>query len=106
MSDLAAARRHYAEEIKYRGQILSPRLLQAFAAIPRERFLGQGPWRIRSDIAHDYWSTENADPVHLYHDVLVAIDEGRKLDSGLPSLWAHLYDVLDIKEKERVVQVG
>jgi protein-L-isoaspartate(D-aspartate) O-methyltransferase len=106
MSDLTAARRHYAEEIKYRGQISSPRLLQAFATVPREHFLGEGPWRIRSEIVHDYWSTEDADPVRLYHDVLVAIDEDRKLDNGLPSLWARLFDVLDIKEKERVVQVG
>jgi protein-L-isoaspartate(D-aspartate) O-methyltransferase len=106
MSDTAAARRYYTEEIKYRGQISSPRLLQAFAAVPRERFLGGGPWRIRSEIVHDYWSTEDADPIHLYHDVLVAIDEDRKLDNGLPSLWARLYDVLDIKEKDRVVQVG
>ena len=106
MSDLAAARRHYAEEIKYRGQISSSRLLRAFAGVPRERFLGDGPWRIRSEIVHDYWSTEDADPVHLYHDVLVAIDEDRKLDNGLPSLWARLIDVLDVKENERVVQVG
>jgi protein-L-isoaspartate(D-aspartate) O-methyltransferase len=105
MSDLAAARRRYAQEIKYRGQISSPRLLRAFAAIPRERFLGEGPWRIRS-ILHDYWSTMDADPAQLYHDVLVAIDEKRRLDNGLPSLWARLFDVLDIEEKERVVQIG
>ena len=106
MSDLAAARRHYTEEIKYRGQISSVRLLRAFATVPRERFLDKGPWRIRSEIVHDYWSTEDANPIRLYHDVLVAIDEHRKLDNGLPSLWARLFDVLDIKEKERVVQVG
>jgi protein-L-isoaspartate(D-aspartate) O-methyltransferase len=106
MDDIEAARRYYAEEIKYRGQISSPRLLRAFATVPRERFLGEGPWRIRSEIVHDYWSTEDADPIRLYHDVLVAMDEERKLDTGLPSLWARLYDVLDIKENERVVQVG
>ena len=106
MSDLTAARRYYAEEIKYRGQISSHRLLQAFAAIPREGFLGEGPWRIRSEVVHDYWSTEDANPIHLYHDVLVAIDEDRKLDNGLPSLWARLFDILNIKENERVVQIG
>ena len=40
----------------------------------------------------DYWSTEDADPIHLYSDVLVAIDENRKLDTGLPSLWADFFD--------------
>ena len=54
----------------------------------------------------EYWSTKDADPIHLYQDVLVAIDEYRRLDSGLPSLWAHLFDVLDIKEQELVSQVG
>ena len=106
MSNTAAARRRYTEEIRDREQISSTRLLQALAAIPRERFLGEGPWRIRSGLARDYCTTEDADPVHLYHDVLVAIDEERKLDTGLPSLWLHLFDVLDIKERERVVQIG
>jgi protein-L-isoaspartate(D-aspartate) O-methyltransferase len=106
MSDVAAARRRYTEEIKNREQISSPRLLRALATIPREHFLDEGPWRIRSELVREYCSTDDADPIHLYCDVLVAIDEYRKLDTGLPSLWAHLFDVLDIKEKERVVQIG
>lgn len=106
MSDIAAARRRYADQIGKRERISSSRLLRAFSAVPRERFLGEGPWRIRRAAGLGYRSTEDADPIHLYEDVLVAIDEGRKLDTGLPSLWAHLFDVLDIKEKERVVQIG
>lgn len=106
MSDVAAARQKYTEEIKNRKHISSPTLLRAFATVPRERFLSEGPWRIRSEMVRDYSSTESADPIHLYHDVLVAIDEHRKLDTGLPSLWAQLFELLDIREKERVVQIG
>jgi protein-L-isoaspartate(D-aspartate) O-methyltransferase len=106
MSDIAAARRRYADEIKQREGISSPRLLEALASVPRERFLPKGPWRIRSGTVREYSSTEDADPIQLYKDVLVAIDEYRRLDNGLPSLWTHLFDVLDIKERERVVQVG
>jgi protein-L-isoaspartate(D-aspartate) O-methyltransferase len=106
MSDLAAARRRYAQSIAGSEKILSPRLSQALAAVPREHFLDEGPWRVRSGTARNYRSTKNADPVHLYSDVLVAIDESRRLDTGLPSLWAHLLDMLDIKENERVVQIG
>ncbi|MGY3617653.1 protein-L-isoaspartate O-methyltransferase family protein [Bradyrhizobium sp. USDA 10063] len=106
MSDLAAARRRYASAIGQRERISSARLLQAFAAVPREHFAGDGPWRIRSEARDGYSPTADADPVHLYDDVLVAIDERRRLDTGLPSLWAHFLDVLDIKEKERVVQIG
>ncbi|MGC1575879.1 MAG: methyltransferase domain-containing protein [Beijerinckiaceae bacterium] len=106
MDDTAVARLHYAEEIKFRGQISSLGVLRAFAAVPRELFLHEGPWRIRCDVAPEYWSTADADPVHVYHDVLIAIDERRKLDNGLPSLWARLFDLLDLKANERVVQIG
>ncbi|WP_454634229.1 protein-L-isoaspartate O-methyltransferase family protein [Bradyrhizobium cenepequi] len=106
MSDLAAARRRYVEAIGQREQISSARVLRAFATVPREHFAGDGPWRIRREAGLGYSSTADADPVHLYDDVLVAIDEQRKLDTGLPSLWAHFFDVLEIKAKERVVQVG
>ncbi|MCA6108694.1 protein-L-isoaspartate O-methyltransferase family protein [Bradyrhizobium cenepequi] len=106
MSELAAARRRYAKAITQREQISSPRVLRAFAAVPREQFADDGPWRIRREAGRGYCSTADANPVRLYDDVLVAIDERRSLDTGLPSLWAHFFDVLDIKEKERVVQIG
>jgi protein-L-isoaspartate(D-aspartate) O-methyltransferase len=106
MSDTAAARRIYTEEIRNREQISSLRLLRALSTVPREHFLGKGPWRVRSDAVLNYSSTASADPVHLYQDVLVAIDEGQKLDTGLPSLWVHLFDLLNIKKDERVAQIG
>lgn len=106
MSDLAAARARYVELIARRERISSKRLLDALAAVPREDFLPRGPWRIKSEAARSYRLTPNADPVHLYDNVLVAIDARRKLDTGLPSLWAHFIDMLDIREKDRVVQIG
>lgn len=106
MSDLAAARARYVELIAKRERISSPRLLEALAAIPREDFLAKGPWRIKSEVARSYRLTPDADPVHLYDNVLVAIDARRKLDTGLPSLWAHFIDLLDVGEKDRVVQIG
>jgi protein-L-isoaspartate(D-aspartate) O-methyltransferase len=106
MSGLAAARARYVELIARREQISSPRLLEALAAVPREDFLARGPWRIKSEAARRYRLTPDADPVHLYENVLVAIDARRKLDTGLPSLWAHFIDVLDVGEKDRVVQIG
>ncbi|MBR0903757.1 protein-L-isoaspartate O-methyltransferase [Bradyrhizobium liaoningense] len=106
MSELAAARARYVERIAKRERIASKRLLDALAAVPRENFLPRGPWRIKSEAARSYRGTPDADPVHLYDNVLVAIDARRRLDTGLPSLWAHFIDVLDIKEKDRVVQIG
>ncbi|MBR0716865.1 protein-L-isoaspartate O-methyltransferase [Bradyrhizobium liaoningense] len=106
MSELAVARQRYAELIGKRERISSSRLLAALAAVPREIFLAKGPWRIKRETARNYRLTPDADPIHLYDDVLVAIDARRKLDTGLPSLWAHFIDVLDIGVKQRVVQVG
>ncbi len=106
MSDLAAARARYVELIGRRERISSPRLLEALAAVPREDFLSRGPWRIKSEAARSYRLTPDSDPVHLYDNVLVAIDARRRLDTGLPSLWAHFIDVLDVRIKQRVVQVG
>jgi protein-L-isoaspartate(D-aspartate) O-methyltransferase len=57
-------------------------------------------------MATTYWTTDNADPRHIYHDVLVAIDEKRRLNNGQPSLWAHLYDQLALKQGSHVVHVG
>ena len=52
----------------------------------REGFLGPGPWRVLSLMRGlDYWTTDDADPRRLYHDILVAIDEGRRLNNGRPS---------------------
>ncbi|MCK1362320.1 methyltransferase domain-containing protein [Bradyrhizobium sp. 199] len=106
MSDLAAARARYVALIARREGITSPRLLEALAAVPREAFLGKGPWRIKSEAARSYRLTPSDDPIHLYDNVLVAIDARRRLDTGLPSLWAHFIDLLDIGERDRVVQVG
>jgi protein-L-isoaspartate(D-aspartate) O-methyltransferase len=101
-----SARCHFVEEIRHRAHIVSDRLLRSFAAVPRESFLNEGPWRLRSDLEPNYWTTESADPAHLYHDVLVALDESRGLDNGLPSLWAYLFNAIAIQEGEHVVHVG
>ena len=106
MSDAAAARARYVALIARRERISSPRLLAALGAVPREDFLAKGPWRIKSEAARSYRLTPDADPVHLYDNVLVAIDARRKLDTGLPSLWAHFVDLLDVGERDRVVQIG
>jgi protein-L-isoaspartate(D-aspartate) O-methyltransferase len=104
---VAAARQAYAEELRFTAPIRSAAVARAFATVPRERFLGRGPWRVLSPMSMvDYWTTENADPRHLYHDVLVAIDPTRRLNNGQPSLWAYLFDQLSLSPGAHVVHVG
>jgi len=101
------ARHHYAEELRFTAKLGSRAVIDAFATVPRERFFGPGPWRILSPMAMpEYWTTEDADPRHLYHDVLIAIDEERRLNNGQPSLWARMYDHLELNRGDHVVHVG
>jgi protein-L-isoaspartate(D-aspartate) O-methyltransferase len=105
ISDLGAARKDFAREITSCGKTHSPRLMRAFAAVPREQFLGKGPWRLRT-LTGQYTRTVDANPIHLYQDVRVAIDARRRLDNGLPSLWAEAFAALDIKAGARILQIG
>jgi protein-L-isoaspartate(D-aspartate) O-methyltransferase len=104
---VAAARRWFAEELRHTARVQSPAVVEAFATVKREQFSGHGPWRLLSPIrTADYWTTESADPAHLYHDVLVAIDETRRLNNGQPSLWACLFDQLGLARGEHLVHIG
>jgi protein-L-isoaspartate(D-aspartate) O-methyltransferase len=105
--ELQSARRWFAEELRYVVRVRSPAVVQAFASVPREHFAGPGPWRILSPRrSENYWTTEDDDPRRLYHDVLVVIDETRRLNNGQPSLWAQLFDVLDLAAGDHVIHVG
>jgi protein-L-isoaspartate(D-aspartate) O-methyltransferase len=101
------ARQRYAEELRFTAKLASRAVVDAFATVPRERFFGPGPWRVLSPMAMpEYWTTEDADPRHLYHDVLIAIDEERRLNNGQPSLWARMYDQLELSRGDHAVHVG
>src|SRR5260370_35605261 len=87
------ARQRYAEELRFTAKLGSRAVVEAFAAVPRERFFGPGPWRVLRPMAMpEDWTTGDADPRHLYHDVLIAIDEARRLNHRQPSLWPRRED--------------
>src|SRR5262249_19149682 len=101
------ARHRFADELRFTARVRSPNVVAAFAAVPREHFVGPGPWRILSPMdPSEYWTTDDARPHHLYHDVLIAIDPARRLNNGQPSLWAHLYDQLALEPGAQIVHVG
>jgi protein-L-isoaspartate(D-aspartate) O-methyltransferase len=107
MDDLSVARRRYADSIRQAAGLRSERLDRAFAQVPRENFLGPGPWKIlRPPDLWKYQDTPNDDPAHIYDDVLVALDPARLLNNGLPSGLARWIDALDLKEGEAVLHAG
>jgi protein-L-isoaspartate(D-aspartate) O-methyltransferase len=105
MNDFDLARAYFAEELRSVANLQSEALVKAFAKVPRERFLGPGPWRMLSP-GFEYWTTKDADPKHLYHNVLVAIDAERRLNNGHPSFLAFLIEQLALQAGDHVVHVG
>ncbi len=105
-AEIEAARERYAQEFAYTAHLTSAAVIRAFSRVPRERYLGPGPWRIFNPNGRYYWTTPDADPRHLYHDVLVAIDEQRLLNNGQPSFLAYLIEALDPQGGDHVVHVG
>src|SRR6266576_4364784 len=106
-NSIEQARRWYAEELRHTAKVSSSAVVDAFAMVPRERFVGPGPWRIKSPMSLDeYWTTGDADPHHVYHDVLIALDEGRGINNGQPSLWAFLFDRIGVRAGEEVLHLG
>ena len=106
MIDLQTLRESYAEELRAVANLQSEAVVKAFAKVPREHFLGPGPWQVRSPVFDGYWTTNDADPRRLYHNLLVAIDASRRLNNGHPSLLAFLIDALDLQTGQHVVHVG
>lgn len=107
---LDAIRRGYAEGIAATAQVRTPGLIEAFATVAREHYLGPGPWDILAlrtpPHLPDYVETPSADPAHLYDDVCVAIDRARGLNNGQPSFLAACIDALDLGRDERVLHIG
>ena len=107
---LDQCRRFYADEIQYAANLHSPALIEAFARVPRENFLGPGPWQIGvPDVATgkvEYLTTPSADPRHVYHNVTIALDPARNLCNGQPSSLAAWMSALDLQPGNRVFHLG
>jgi protein-L-isoaspartate(D-aspartate) O-methyltransferase len=111
---LEDCRRFYAEELRWIASLSSPALVEAYARVPRERFLGAPPWQIGSAeqrtlsmsgmVRMAYTPTE--DPRDIYHNVLVALDPAKDINNGQPSALARWIDALDLKAGDRAYHLG
>lgn len=104
--ELKIVRRAYAMQIAAIAGATDKRVEDAFAEVPREDFLGRGPWQILRWQRRNYTPTPSADPVYLYTNDLVGILPERHINNGEPSLHAFLLAQGAPREGEHIVHVG
>lgn len=110
MTSVEDARKFYAQLMAANAGSADPRLEEAFATVPREAFLGSGPWTVVAGRAlatgNGRIMTPSADPVHIYQDVLVALDADKGINNGEPSLHAMWIARIAPRSGEAVTHVG
>jgi protein-L-isoaspartate(D-aspartate) O-methyltransferase len=112
LSDLAAYRRFFAEEIEAVAKLRTPGLVDALAVVPREQFLPPGPWTVLASTdwmpTDTLWTTTtpDSDPRRVYHNIVVAIDPARQLFNGQPSTLTSWVDALGLVPGARVLHIG
>ncbi|MCL6706867.1 methyltransferase domain-containing protein [Pseudomonas sp. R2.Fl] len=79
------------------------RLAAAFAAVPRETFLGPPPWLLAD---HFYGESQTSDPEEVYRDVLIPLDRDKGINNGSPSLHALGLHALEPQPGETVLHAG
>ena len=104
MTDLAAHRAFYANFIVSSVGANDARLIEAFGSVPREHYVGAGPWPIFT--GSGYLPTISSDPALLYQDVLVGLDTGRGINNGQPTLHARALAACAPALGESVVHIG
>jgi len=102
---LENVRRAFAEALRAERGLATEGLTEALAAVPREAFLGPGPWLVFSQSGYE--STPDDDPRRLYgSQVAVALDAPRLVNSGAPGIVSRMLDLLGPRPGERVAHVG
>lgn len=91
MDRSAELRACYARYVTRLQGVKNLRVEQAFAAVPRELFVGPPP---------------DGDLAFLYKDRLIALDDERGINNGQPSLHAGCMEALDVQEGEEILHVG
>ncbi|HEY6577745.1 MAG TPA: hypothetical protein VIY09_00355, partial [Rhizomicrobium sp.] len=85
MNTVEDARKWFAEDLRVAAAVNSRAVIEAFARVPRERFIGPGPWRVGGRLTRmsaapfAYQTFEGDDPRVLYHDLVVALDEEKEI---------------------------
>jgi protein-L-isoaspartate(D-aspartate) O-methyltransferase len=104
-TELAIVRRAYAKQIQSLVDVNDPRIEAAFAQVPREHYLGPGPWQPMRGV-FVYSKTPSDDPVYVYMDCLFGLIPAKGVNNGQPSLHVAWMANARISAGEHVVHVG
>jgi protein-L-isoaspartate(D-aspartate) O-methyltransferase len=104
MSEIQQHRKFFAEFIVRGAGSSDERLIAAFAEVPREDYVGPGPWPFF--VGSGYVTSVDDDPRVLYQDALIGLATDRKINNGQPSLHARCLAAAAPAAGERVVHIG
>ena len=114
MMTIQDCREFYAREVKFAASLTTAGLVEAFARVSREKFLGPGPWQIGSAEGRamsaaglgqlSYITVE--DPRDVYHNVVVSLDRAKDINNGQPGSLARWIDALALRAGERLYHLG
>ena len=105
MADVAERRKFFAQLMAVASGWNDPRFGQAIEQVPREDFMGPGPWQVYV-IGGGYVETPSSDPGYLYQDALVALDAEQGINNGQPTLHARWIGAVKPRPGEIVSHVG
>ena len=114
MMTVEECRECYARAVKFAANLVTPGLVEAYAKVPREKFLGAGPWLLGSAEARAMSAAGMvqlayvtvSDPRDVYHNVVVSLDRAKDINNGQPSALGRWIDALGLKAGERVYHLG
>jgi protein-L-isoaspartate(D-aspartate) O-methyltransferase len=102
----AACREFYAKMAAASGGQLRDDLERVFEIVPREHFLGAGPWLATSSISGIHVATPTDDPIHVYQNVLFALDREKRINNGEPFLHGQLLGALSPMRGNVALHIG
>src|SRR5262245_25096283 len=91
---LAACRQFYAQMAVAGGGQVRGDLARALETVAREYFFGAGPWLATSSVSGILVATPTDDPIHVYQNVLFALDRQKQINNGEPFLHGQLLGAL------------
>lgn len=103
-ASLDEVRSFHAKMMATASNSTDERFERIFDLVPREAFLGPGPWQIM--VNRRYLETPSADPIYVYQNVLVALDAGKGINNGEPFLHASWLGAAAPKAGDTTCHVG